>query len=327
MTSPRYGAAAARQRPTGHKYDLAENSLLAEYSIRYGGYGGIAYHHVADTYVALFSHFIPCGVWEAIYVLEGLLKNTSDIQPTTVHGDTQAQSTPVFGLAHLLGIKLHPRIRNWKDLTFFRPSKDVHYRHIDALFTDTVDWELIEAHWQDLLQVVLSVKAGVVSSALLLRKLGTYSRRNRLYQAFAQLGRIIRTAFLLEYLSSAQLREQITASTNKVEAYHCCAKWLFFGGEGLLLEIHPDEQEKRLKYNHLLTNAVAVQNVIDLTRAVRGLLADGYAVKHEDLATLSPYQTRHIKRFGDYVFTVTSPEPFDGELATLGLDDATSVQV
>lgn len=79
------------------------------------------------------------------------------------------------------------------------------------------------------------------------------------------------------------------------------------------MEIHPDEQEKRLKYNHLLTNAVAIQNVIDLTRAVRSLMADGYPVKHEDLATLSPYQTRHIKRFGDYVFTVTSPEPFDGE--------------
>jgi len=39
-------------------------------------------HHVADSYIALFSHFIPCGVWEAIYILEGLLKNTSDIQPT-----------------------------------------------------------------------------------------------------------------------------------------------------------------------------------------------------------------------------------------------------
>jgi TnpA family transposase len=105
------GSSAAADRT---KYELAENSLLAEYSIRYGGYGGIAYHHVSDTYVALFSHFIPCGVWEAIYILEGLLKNTSDIQPTTVHADTQCQSTPVHALSFLLGIKLMPRIRNWK---------------------------------------------------------------------------------------------------------------------------------------------------------------------------------------------------------------------
>jgi hypothetical protein len=58
---------------------------------------------------------------------------------------------------------------------------------------------------------------------------------------------------------------------------------------------------------------------------VRGLLAEGYVVKHEDLATLSPYQTRQIKRFGDYVFAVTSPEPFDGELAMLVPDDVTSL--
>ena len=55
----------------GMKWDLYEQNLLSEYHIRYGGYGGIGYYHVSDTYVALFSHFIPCGVWEAVYILEG----------------------------------------------------------------------------------------------------------------------------------------------------------------------------------------------------------------------------------------------------------------
>ena len=53
----------------------------------------------------------------------------------------------------------------------------------------TVDWGVIETHWQDLLRVVLSIKAGKVSSAVLLRKLGNYSRKNRLYQAFRELKR------------------------------------------------------------------------------------------------------------------------------------------
>ena len=35
------------------------------------------------------SHFIPCGVWEAVYILDGLLKNSSDIQPDTIYADTQ----------------------------------------------------------------------------------------------------------------------------------------------------------------------------------------------------------------------------------------------
>ncbi|MGR3280291.1 Tn3 family transposase, partial [Acaryochloris marina NIES-2412] len=88
----------------GTKWDMYEQNLLAEYHIRYGGYGGIGYYHISDTYIALFSHFIPCGVWEAVYILDGLLKNTSEIQPDTIHGDTQSQSCTVFALAFLLGI-------------------------------------------------------------------------------------------------------------------------------------------------------------------------------------------------------------------------------
>jgi TnpA family transposase len=84
-------------------------------------------------------YFIPGGVWEAVYMLDGLLKNTSDLHPETLHADTQGQSTPVFGLAHLLGIQLMPRIRNWKDLTLFRPTRTPHYRHIDMLLTETIN--------------------------------------------------------------------------------------------------------------------------------------------------------------------------------------------
>jgi hypothetical protein len=93
----------------GSQIDTWENNLLAETSIRYGGYGGIAYRHISNTYIALFSHFIPCGVWEAVYIIEGLLRNDSDIQPGTIHADTQGQSLPVFGLAALLGFDLLPR--------------------------------------------------------------------------------------------------------------------------------------------------------------------------------------------------------------------------
>ena len=167
----------------GTKWDLYEQNLLSEYHIRYGGYGGVGYYHVSDTYIALFSHFIPCGVWEAVYLLDGLLKNHSDIQPDTIHGDTQAQSASVFGLAFLLGISLMPRIRNWKDLKLYRPDKLTTYLHTDALFSGTIDWNLIKTHLPDMLRVVLSIKSGRITASTLLRKLGTYSRKNRLYSA------------------------------------------------------------------------------------------------------------------------------------------------
>jgi hypothetical protein len=71
---------------------LRENNLLGAQHIRYGSFGGIAYHHISDTYIALFSHFIACGVWEAVYILDGLLKNRSVLQPDTLYADTHGQS-------------------------------------------------------------------------------------------------------------------------------------------------------------------------------------------------------------------------------------------
>jgi hypothetical protein len=36
--------------------DTYLNNLLAKTSVRYGKAGGIAYHHISDTYIALFTH-------------------------------------------------------------------------------------------------------------------------------------------------------------------------------------------------------------------------------------------------------------------------------
>ena len=273
---PKFWGTGKRASADGTKFNIYQNNLVAEYHIRYGGYGGIVYSHVSDTYIALFSHFITCGVWEAVYILDGLLKNRSEIQPDILHADTQGQSTPVFALAYLLGIELMPRIRNWKDLTFFRPHKEATYSYIEPLFGDVIDWKLIETHWQDLMRVVLSIRAGKIMPSILLRKLGTYSRKNRLYQAFRELGRVVRTNFLLQYISDRGLRRIITASTNKVEAFQGFLDWVFFGKDGVITENDPEEQEKRVKYLHLVANAVILQNAVDISNAIQSLAAQGH---------------------------------------------------
>jgi TnpA family transposase len=307
----------------GTEVNTLLDNLLAERHIRYGGYGGIAYHHVADNYIALFSHFIPCGVWEAVYIIEGLLKQRSDADPDTIHADTQGQSFPVHALAHLFGFELLTRIRNWKDRVFYRPGRDVVYRHIDALFGEPgqneVDWRLIESHWQDLMRIVISIREGRLSSVLLLRRLSTESRRNNVYKAFRELGRAICTITLLRLISEPELRGQIDAATNKVESYNNFSSWLAFGAEAIERN-DPAEQEKLIKFNTLLANCVIFHIAIDMTTVVRRMIADGRTVDLDDLATMAPYITERIKRFGEYPIDGLDmpPEAFDPRLALLG---------
>ena len=215
----------------GSLLELSEQNLLADFHFRYRLKGAVAFQVVSDLYIALFMHFIPSGVGEAIYIIEALSKNKSKIQPDTVFADTQGQFTPVFAFTYLMGIKLMPRIRNWKDLNFFRPAKNVRYQHIDSLFKGEADWSFLETH--------CSMYAGRLSSPTLLRKLSHHSRKNRLYQAAQELGRVQRTIYLLRWISDLSLRSGVTAGTNGVEGYHALTKWLEFGVEGVIQETIP----------------------------------------------------------------------------------------
>jgi len=159
---PRHWGGGRTAIADGTHVKLRENNLLGSRHIRYGAYGGIAYHHIADTYIALFTSSIPCGVWEAVHILDALMKNRSVLQPDTLHADTQGQSESVFGLCRLMGIKLMPRMRGLSDAVFYCPAKSVRYKHIDALFGGDIDWDLIAKHARDMIQVVLSIQAGRV---------------------------------------------------------------------------------------------------------------------------------------------------------------------
>ena len=289
----------------GTQFDFYDNNLTVGYHFRYRKLGAVAYRHVADNYIAVFCHFIPPGIWEAVYVIEGLMKQPVSMRAANVCGDTQAQAATVFAFTHLSGIHLLPRIRNWKDLKLSRPGGK-RYRHIDGLFGEKADWKLIRTHWKDLMQVALSIQAGKISSAALLRRLGSENRQSKLYLAAHALGRVVRTLFLLDWISNAPLRQAVTATTNKVECYHGFVKWLSFGGE-VIAENDPDEQQKQIRYTDLLAAAVILQNAIDMERIIEDLKREGWEITDADLASFSPYLTPGIQRFGEYRLDMNRP--------------------
>ena len=292
----------------GTHVKLRENNLLGSRHIRYGGYGGIAYHHISDTYIALFTSFITCGVWEAVHILDALIKNISKIQPDILHADTHGQSEPVFGLCRLLAIELMPRMRGISDAVFYRPGRSFRYQHIDALFTGTIDWDLIAAHADDMFQVALSIQAGRVMPSMLLRKLGTYAGENQLYRAFRELGRVQRTLFLLRLISTPGVRRTIRAETTKIEAYNDFLDWITFGGP-VVKSGDPVEQEKQLKYASLVANTIMLSNVADLSDVLAGMTRDGLPVTPALAACTSPYIRGHIRRFGRYSLDMADVPP------------------
>ena len=130
---------------------------------------------------------------------------------------------------------------------------------------------------------------------------------------------MVRTLFLLRYISEAELRQSIRAETTKIESFNDFLDWISFGGP-VIKSGDPVEQTKRLKYMNLVANAVMLQNVVDLTGVLNAVSAEGYSVTKELVERLSPYIREHIRRFGQYVLDMDEmPKPLGPEAFKLGL--------
>jgi len=297
---PSYWGSGEHASADGTRFNLYERNLVSEYHIRYGAYGGIAYTHVSDRFIALINHFISCGTYEGLYILDQLDTNESTLKPNKLHGDTHQQSYAAFAMSHLIGIQLMPRIRAIHNLDFFRPSKSTKYENIDSLFRGTIDWKLIETHLPMMFRIGVSIKLGRLTPSSILRRLGTHSRKNKLYFAFQELGKVLRTIFLLKYISDVDLRRFINAETNKSEQFNNFLKLSFFGNGGLIAENMRHEQQKVMKFGHLVANMLIVYNVHDMERVIRELRDEGFPITPELLADLNPYRLGHVNMLGDY---------------------------
>ena len=158
------------------------------------------------------------------------------------------------------------------------------------------------------MQLALAIQSGALAPSTVLARINSYSTRNRFALALQELGKAVRTTYLLEWIMSDSLRRTVHKGTTKIERHHKFAKHLAFGGGGLLQSNDPADQEKAIVYNELVANAVALQNVVDQTQALHALKSEGTSISHADLAFLSPYSTSKLKRFGDYP-THLEPEP------------------
>ncbi|WML27345.1 Tn3 family transposase [Neobacillus sp. OS1-33] len=135
--------------------------------------------------------------------------------------------------------------------------------------------------------------------------------RNKSYRAIyhRELGRVIRTMFLLKYMADEELRGTIQAATNKSEAFNGFTKWIFFCGEGIIAENDREKQRKVIKYNHLVANCLIFYNVFSLSRILHDYMQDGNEYDEELISYLSPYVTAHVNRFGKYRIDLNRKPP------------------
>lgn len=183
-----------------------------EVNAKYGPEPGLRiYTHLSDMHGSFHTRVLSATSSEAPYVLDGLIGRGGGEHYT----DTGGATDHVFALCHLLGYRFVPRLRDLQDRRLAFIGAKPRHKILEPLLGRPIRVDVIEENRDDIVRLAASIKAGTVAPSVMLKKLSAFKRQNRLDMALAEVGRIERTLFTLDWLESPELRRRCQAGLNK----------------------------------------------------------------------------------------------------------------
>ena len=262
------------------------------------------YNLVSDQFTGLNGITVPGTLRDSLVLLSVVLEQQTELQPTEIMTDTGAYTDTMFGIFHLLGYQFSPRLADIGGSRFWRVDQKADYGALNALAAQRINTTLITEHWEDLLRLAGSLKFGTVQASGLIRTLQTKDRPTRLARALEEVGRLVKTLYILRYIEDEAYRRRILVQLNRGEGRHQLARMVFHGKRGELRQRYREGQEDQLGTLGLVVNVIVLWSTIYMDAALDQLRADGHDVRDEDVARLSPLGFDHINMLGRYAFTL-----------------------
>jgi len=176
------------------------------------------------------------------------------------------------------------------------------YGALNELAPQRINTALIVQHWEDLLRLAGSLKLGTMQAAGLIRTLQTKDRPTKLARALEELGRLIKTLYLLRFIDDEAYRRRILVQLNRGEGRHQLARIVFYGKRGELRQRYREGQEDQLGALGLVVNVIVLWNTVYMDAALNQLRAESFDVRDEDVARLSPLSFDHVNMLRRYAF-------------------------
>ncbi len=269
----------------------------------FGRERGVTYYNMAsDQYTGLNGIVVPGTLRDSLVLLSVVLEQETELKPSEIMTDTGAYTDAIFGIFYLLGYQFSPRIADAGGARLWRIDPHADYGALNELASDRVNMKLIIEQWEDFLRLAGSLKLGVVRAHGLIRTLQSNNSPTRLARALMELGRIPKTIHLLNFFDDETYRRRILTQLNRGEGRHMLGRTVFHGKHGELRQRYREGQEDQLSALGLIVNVIVLWNTIYMDAALRQLRKEGFEVKDEDVARLSPLGHDHINMLGRYTF-------------------------
>jgi TnpA family transposase len=177
-----------------------------------------------------------------------------------------------------------PRIRDLKDQQLYRVDKNINYGTFTPLLNKTADLAIVEEQWETMIRVALSLKKRTAPAHVIVQRLTNSFPSDRLSKAFTNLGRIIKTEYILRYITDIELRRTVQLQLNKGEYRHKLPRWIFFADQGEFSTRDYEEIMNKASSLSFVSNAILYWNTIKINEIVESLKRQGESIDDETLS-------------------------------------------
>jgi TnpA family transposase len=258
------------------------------------------YWHVERKSACIHSQLKTCSSSEVAAMITGVLRHCTEMQIEKQVVDSHGQTEVGFAFTHLLGFRLLPRLKDIYRQKLYLPDAGAaeQYPKLEpVLARRAINWEIIRQQYDEMIKFATALRLNLADPESILRRFTKQNITPPTYQALSELGKVLKTIFLCEFLCSEALRREIHEALQVIENWNSANGFIFYGKGGELATNRLENQELAMLSLQLLQNCLIFMN----TLMIQKVLEEPSWMQRmapEDWRGLSPLIYHHINPYG-----------------------------
>lgn len=167
-----------------------------------------------------------------------------------------------------------------------------------------ISMKAIKDAWDPMMRLIASIKLGRVSVSWALARNGSAGRGAVLQRGLDQLGRLLRTIFLCDYLTKPAFRRELHTLLNRGESVHLLQRAIFYGTLRPERGRRTEEMVTISGAHALLTNLVIAWNTMKHQETRERLKLLGQGITDDVMRRIGPVNFGNINMRGRMSFPI-----------------------
>lgn len=169
-----------------------------------------------------------------------------------------------------------------------------------------INEKLIEDNWNDIQRILASLVIGNTTQSIIVGKLSSSKRHNKLKRALSEYNEIMKSLHLLDFIDDSFCRSSIRSALNRVESYHKLRKAIAKVGGGKFIGKSGVDNESWNQCTRLIANCIIYYNALLLDQIMTALKQQNANEDHlRYIKSISPVAWINVNLTGKYEFTGT----------------------